>query len=155
MKHLIVFVFTLFTLNACQASPLFNHENASNRSINADVSDESCPLDFPTSRLCSKIEWIAGPNGSEENSFYLKFWNKESGSADGPYVNPDHAVAVQLWMPSMGHGSSPVTVTEETTGVFLVTRVFFVMPGDWDIRVKLRDASTVIETAVSSVVISE
>ena len=154
MKNVILLMTTIFTLNACEVSPLLNHENADDKKNNGlNVANENCPLDFPNSGLCAKIEWIVGPSGDGENSFFVKFWGKETGTPQGPFVDPEHDDGVQLWMPSMGHGSSPVTVTEEEVGVFRATRVFFIMPGPWDIRVKLLDGATLVEQAIQSLTI--
>lgn len=42
---------------------------------------------------------------------------------------------VELWMPSMGHGSSPVVVTKRNDAFYKVTEAWFVMSGDWEVRV--------------------
>jgi hypothetical protein len=41
---------------------------------------------------------------------------------------------VEPWMPAMGHGSSTPTVTPQGSGVYLVTEVYFYMPGVWLLR---------------------
>lgn len=43
---------------------------------------------------------------------------------------------IELWMPSMGHGSSPVTVTQKSPVHFKVSDANFIMAGDWVVRVK-------------------
>ncbi len=45
------------------------------------------------------------------------------------------ALKVGPWMPEMGHGTSVVpTVTPQGHGVYLVSNVYFFMPGDWQLR---------------------
>jgi hypothetical protein len=118
------------------------------------VANKNCPLDYPNSNLCAKIEWIVGPNGDDgESSFFVKFWDKHTGAPEGPYADPEHDVAVQLWMPTMGHGSSPVTMAEQAVGVYKATRVSFIMPGAWNIRVKLQDGNALVEQAILPVTI--
>jgi hypothetical protein len=63
-------------------------------------------------------------------------------------VNPNGQWLIKLWMPSMGHGSSPVKISQALgtagaplDGVFNVTNVFFVMPGEWEIRVIVKDGN--------------
>lgn len=41
---------------------------------------------------------------------------------------------VTLWMPSMGHGSSPVKVVRLQPGLYRIEKVFFNMRGDWEVR---------------------
>lgn len=47
-------------------------------------------------------------------------------------------LAVQLWMPSMGHGSSSVKITQLGVNKYKVTEAFFVMPGAWEVRVTFK-----------------
>jgi len=150
LNRLSILIAASFYLTACGASPLLNHTNADGKQSPL-TADAACPLKFSNSGLCAKIDWIVGPDGSNEDSFRLSFWNKETGDSSGPYVNSGHDVAVQLWMPSMGHGSSPVTVAAESTGIYRATRVFFTMPGAWEIRVRLQDGGTLVEQAIQAV----
>lgn len=62
-------------------------------------------------------------------------------------------INVVLWMPSMGHGSAPTQVVPAVDangilipGTFLVKNMFFMMGGDWEIRVTLTDAEGTQET---------
>ena len=41
---------------------------------------------------------------------------------------------VSLWMPSMGHGSSPVKLTQIDVNKYQVSEAFFMMPGTWVVR---------------------
>ena len=70
-------------------------------------------------------------------------------------------VDVVLWMPSMGHGSAPTQVERAVdangnllTGVFNVRNVFFIMGGDWEVRVTLTDANGTQETKSFKVTIA-
>jgi len=55
----------------------------------------------------------------------------------------DLSVAVKPWMPAMNHGSSAIpAVTAEGGGKYLVTGVYLFMPGRWDLRISLSDATT-------------
>jgi hypothetical protein len=49
---------------------------------------------------------------------------------------------VQPWMPAMGHGSSTPTVTAQGGGVYLVTEVYFYMPGAWELRTSISGPTT-------------
>lgn len=62
-------------------------------------------------------------------------------------------VKVVLWMPSMGHGSAPTQVEpardeqgQVIPGVLNVKNVYFVMPGDWQVRVILTNEKGLSET---------
>ncbi len=41
---------------------------------------------------------------------------------------------VVLWMPAMGHGSSPVKTELFAVNHYKVTQAYFIMPGQWEVR---------------------
>lgn len=147
---------------ACN-SPLFKHANAEDQKkitgVNSgpEVSADprlaaTCPLSFPKAKLCASLEWLSPPSLDEEKPgrLRLRFWNSETGTASGPYVNPDSVlsgakVAVKLWMPDMGHGSSPVKVGSSDTGIFDTQDVYFSMGGHWEVFIQLKQGPTVAE----------
>lgn len=63
---------------------------------------------------------------------------------------------VDLWMQmgNHGHGSSPLTVTPVAPNEFDVTKAYFVMKGNWQIRVKYKQGSNE-ETLIIPVMIKE
>lgn len=75
-------------------------------------------------------------------SFVVEFYNPDDR---GQFVDLKNELEVLLWMPSMGHGSSPVTLEKVAPGQYRVSRVFFVMRGDWEIQFKLKNGNTVLE----------
>jgi len=118
---------------------------------------DHCPLSFKTSGYCASLIWQSTPSDQGPMSFTLQFWNVAGGSSQGPYADPPGAVIVKLWMPSMGHGSSPITLSHSQNsngnavpGVFLGTDAYFIMPGDWDVHVQLLNGTQVSEEAVVS-----
>ena len=138
---------------ACQ-SPLFAHVNAADRSSLIERETQGCALRFQKAGLCASLEWITPPTSETEGEARLRFWNPQQANENGPFTNPGPSVFVKLWMPSMGHGSSPVTTAPEKDasnaaipGLFRATRVYFVMPGDWDFIVQIRDGRQVIDEA--------
>lgn len=95
----------------------------------------TCALAYANG-TCVDITWEVQPTDDAAGSFLLKFY---SANTPEVAVDPQAKVAVVLWMPSMGHGSSPVTVTPVSAGVYRATNVYFVMPGAWEIRIKLKN----------------
>ncbi|MGZ3690492.1 MAG: FixH family protein [Pseudobdellovibrio sp.] len=43
-------------------------------------------------------------------------------------------MSVVLWMPEMGHGSSPVKLELFGLNKYKVTQAYFIMPGTWEVR---------------------
>lgn len=56
---------------------------------------------------------------------------------------PATVAEVVLWMPDMGHGSSPTKPNTVTATCTKVERVNFVMQGPWDVRVRFADGDSV------------
>jgi hypothetical protein len=138
-------------------SPLFNHASADERGLltSPAPNDKDCPLAFPKSALCAELAWTSALNDQDPATFTLRFWSAASSSAAGPYVTPAHSVKVQLWMPSMGHGSSPVTLapaqdaaSTAIPGIYEGESAYFIMPGAWDVRVQLKQGATTVEEAI-------
>ncbi|MEY4630542.1 MAG: YtkA-like [Pseudomonadota bacterium] len=48
----------------------------------------------------------------------------------------------ELWMPSMGHGSSPVALYPQANGCTAIRSMNFMMRGDWEVRVRLQNNDT-------------
>ena len=57
----------------------------------------------------------------------------------GHPTSPKNDFRVKLWMPGMGHGSFPISVTKISEGIFEANEIFFTMPGYWDIHFELYD----------------
>lgn len=98
---------------------------------------------------------------------HVKFVNPPAIGKDSPMileakdgkthraVELKDTLQVILWMPSMGHGSAPTQIDkllddkgQIVLGSYQVKNVFFVMPGDWEIRFVLTEASGAKETRV-------
>ena len=116
---------------AC-AHPNYQDEGTS---ANDHKPASACALAYANG-LCVDINWEVKPTDDVPGSFTLKFY-----AAATPEIaaDPQAQVSVVLWMPSMGHGSSPVKVTPVSAGVYRASNVFFVMPGDWEIHIKLKN----------------
>lgn len=126
-----VFAMTLMAATVACAHPNYQDEVPPQDHKPAST----CALSYADG-LCVDIAWEVQPTDEAPGAFLLKFY-----SANAPEIalDPQAKVAVVLWMPSMGHGSSPVTVTPVSAGVYRATNVYFVMPGAWEIRIKLKN----------------
>jgi hypothetical protein len=144
---------------ACGASPLLNHRSpVRNQALTgpADAAPDSCSLRFERSDLCGRLEWVRFPTEEETGIFLLRFTRVENGSSLPADAPAGLRVAVKLWMPDMGHGSSPVKVVRPLdssgvpeTGLYRAESVHFSMPGAWEIRVIFRNESgTPVDQAV-------
>ncbi|MFV8257880.1 FixH family protein [Bdellovibrio bacteriovorus] len=128
MKHLLV-LFAM-TLCACARPDYLPETPAVNNEQNDPQS--TCPLYFSKENICAELIWKQNPTSTDFSEFELRF--NSAVAAEN--------LSVILWMPSMGHGSSPVKIESLGDGKFRVFKVFFIMPGDWEIRIVLKDTQT-------------
>lgn len=148
-----LFFFAILS-TGCLSSPLLNHADASAPRASLAQFDPNCPLFYKTENLCASLTWTKPATEDERGEFTLRFWDRDAATPNGPYVDPSHSVFVKLWMPSMGHGSSPVKVVPtvdasgtHVPGVYDASEVYFVMPGAWEIWVQLRQGKQVLDEA--------
>ncbi|MBS1970544.1 MAG: FixH family protein [Bdellovibrionales bacterium] len=102
----------------------------------------TCRAYLAQSNVCIDLIWDKKPSKEAKGSFYLEFYNPADRSQ---FIDLQNDLEVVLWMPSMGHGSAPVKVEKTNPGQYLVSDVYFVMPGDWEIQIKLKNGATVLE----------
>ncbi len=108
-----------------------------------------CPIEFKKVGQCASIEWRVAPKLETFAEATLKFWSKKDGSPNGPFENPDcKQLAVSLWMPEHGHGSSPIRLTIRETGIIDATKIYFSMAGLWELKILLKNGTQVVDQAV-------
>jgi hypothetical protein len=97
-----------------------------------DIDLANCSLESRSLDICLQLKWLEMPTEDDYGSFELKAFKGPDYTLEIPA--PLEQLKVILWMPSMNHGSSPVTITNYSNAHFLIEDVFFIMPGDWDIE---------------------
>jgi len=145
MKLVLAFAALISLSQVACAQP--NYQDAKPLAQESKPGTAQCPLYFKTEDLCANYDWVSKPTEDATGSFTLKFWKATDSSA----ADPSLALKVVIWMPDMGHGSSPVTITKQAVGQYLVDRVFFSMRGDWQIRFQLLNAKAVVEEQIADV----
>lgn len=114
----------------------------------------TCQAKF-ASGACVSFAWEKMPTEDEAGSFIFKTFrvNETDGSAvlEDLTGAENRTMSVVLWMSSMGHGSSPVTVERLDVGTFRATNVFFSMKGAWDIRFQVKEGKQVNDQAVVAI----
>ena len=94
------------------------------------------------------LTWEQKPTETDMGSFLFQTYR--TNPVDGTKVPQDlgDTVNVFLWMPSMGHGSSPVTVERLGLGQYRASAVFFIMKGDWEIHFQVKNGKDTADEAV-------
>ncbi len=147
------FLMSLLATSAC-AQPKYEIE-ASNKSGESNQENKSadCSLHFKNSGYCISWVWESKPTSSTSGSMVFKVYRLNS--FDGSPINIDVTPQpiVVLWMDSMGHGSSPTTVTRIDVGTYRTSNVFFVMPGEWQIKFQVKSNETLQDEAIDTITI--
>lgn len=124
MKELIYIAFGL-TLGC--ANPKYIDDT-----LHLPQGSDSAPCAQKIANVCTEITWSQGPSSQGESRFQIQFESELPEST---------TLEVVLWMPSMNHGSAPVTVKRLSSSSFEASKVYFIMPGDWEVRILLKDTS--------------
>lgn len=108
-----------------------------------------CGVEFrlPNSNACVSFTWEKPQEGRKPGIGLLKIWRANLADGSPVPITLGDAVEVVLWMQHMGggHGSDPVTVEPVDVGTYRLRRVFFSMPGLWEIRVFVKSAGNTID----------
>ena len=127
-----------FAFAGC-AKPNYLNEGG-DPSISEKPGGSRCSAESSSASLCIKLTWETFPTESQFGSFVFTLSDLATDRLD---LTPPNPLTVVLWMPSMGHGSSPVSVETIAPGVYRAKKVFFNMKGDWEIRFTAGDRQAV------------
>jgi hypothetical protein len=104
--------------------------------------DTLCPISFvstqsPSPGYCLKWSWEVSPKvGESDASLIFKIYRLNA--YDTPLEkDPNLKPALVLWMPGMGHGSSPTSIEALDQFTFRAKNLIFFMPGEWDLRFQM------------------
>jgi hypothetical protein len=146
MKIILGLVF-LFLVGCAQPKYIDDNKNVQNNNSVYDAAVD-CSTRFTQSQICLLWYWEQKPNSSEVGRLIFKTYRLNSFDKTAIEVNSVSIPQVQLWMPGMGHGSTPTQVVQLDTGTYRVQNVFFIMPGEWDIRFQIKDGDHINDEAV-------
>lgn len=108
-------------------------------------------LVFAKGAVHTLVKWTTGPVVTSESIMKVQWMNGMTHTQ----AEPPGAFEVSLFMPSMGHGSAPTKIQhlndaqgQPLVGAYEVSNIYFMMGGDWQVRVTLKyqDGSTETQT---------
>jgi len=143
-------ILTVAFVAGCAEPKYVRDSNTSNDGTNAQESKADCQVSFTNSGLCLTWFWEKKPTSTEMGSLIFKTYRLNSVDQTPIEVDLTSIPQVVLWMPSMVHGSTPTQTARVDEGTYRTTNVFFIMPGDWEIRFQVKNGTEVIdETHIS------
>lgn len=95
-----------------------------------------------TTQQSLALNWLSPVNSTDEGHALLIA--KRNGIATDL---PDQ-MKIFLWMPTMGHGSSPITIKKLGTGLYDLSQIYFIMDGFWQLRIQLKNGNEVIDEEI-------
>lgn len=143
--NLLLLIIVIITFQSC-AKPHY----VDNLDTKIDGISGECGQLFSSENICLKTEWIQKPTESTYGEMILSYVD---ASDETRYIDPLHSPFIVLWMPSMGHGSSPVKIERVDVGRYRASEIFFIMPGPWDIRYQLKSGTNVVEEKIQNITI--
>ena len=99
---------------------------------------------------CVSYAWEILPTEEETGALVFKTYRENRFDGSPVMDNMTGAPALELWMPSMNHGSSPVAVEEIDVGTYRAKNVFFTMKGEWELRFQRKNGDDVLDQAIIS-----
>ena len=101
-------------------------------------------MTFEKAGLCALYQWSVGPKGDGENSMTIQFFDAKTLTP----TEPSTSLKVALFMPDMGHGSSPTLITKNAPGVITVSKIFFIMAGAWEVHVNVGEEQQILPVVI-------
>lgn len=99
-----------------------------------DVANEISSI-FPYEDIEFTLKWNVPPSLSELSSLDLNL-NKP--------LDEEITIHAYLWMPDMGHGSSPIEIQKLNSTTYSLTELAFIMPGFWVLHIELKENNRTI-----------
>ncbi len=107
----------------------------------------NCSITFSQSHLCLSWYWEQKPTSKEMGSLIFKTYRLNTFDQTSVPVDMPIVPTLVLWMPGMGHGSTPTQTTRLDVGTYRASRVFFIMPGEWNLQFQVQNGNDVTDEA--------
>lgn len=139
-KHSFVFLFLVLQLVGCAQPKYVQESGVTENKIAQEENKADCSIAFSESKYCLSWYWEAKPTATQPGSLIFKIFRQNQFDQTPVELDATQTPEVILWMPGMGHGSSPTQTTRLDVGTYRASKVFFIMPGDWEIRFSVKES---------------
>lgn len=142
-KHRFVVLFLglhfVGLLVGCAQPKYVQESGATENKIAQEENKADCSILFAESKNCLTWYWEKKPTSSQPGSLIFKIFRQNQFDQTPIELDTLQVPEVVLWMPGMGHGSSPTQTTLLDVGTYRASNVFFIMPGQWEIRFSVKE----------------
>jgi hypothetical protein len=149
IRRIFILPFIFALAAGCAKAHYENSPDLQNPS-SPDQKVTTCPVRFQTSGLCLMWEWETPPTSTQNGVLIFKVVRANLLDGTAVPVDVEGAAELILWMPEMGHGSTPTKVVPVDVGSFRATEVFFIMPGKWEMKFQFKKEGALLDEAVVS-----
>jgi len=129
---IILFLLTLVLLS-CGKSPLLNKVGKASNEVTGGI---LLSEQFPNEKLGFSLSWIVAPGLDDLAAFNLKLARP---------LTQNQILNIYIWMPDMGHGSSPVEIKKLNSTDYAVSEIAFIMPGLWILHIEILENNQVVD----------
>lgn len=131
--HQIILCLLALTLMSCGKSPLLNKVSKNINEIGGGI---LLSEQFPNEKLGFSMNWIVPPGLDDLSSFNLKLARP---------LPQAQTLNIYIWMPEMGHGSSPVEIKKMNSTDYTISEIAFIMPGLWVLHIEILENNQVVD----------
>jgi hypothetical protein len=133
--YLILISLCLFLIG-CGKSPMFNQVSDSTNHIQ----QLNAKKVFATTSERIQLLWISEINTTVEGKVVVIL------TKDGAiFEDNNYTIGAYLWMKSMEHGSSPLTIAKLADGIYQLSELYFAHSGDWQLHLTLNKNNIRVE----------
>lgn len=148
-----LFLLPFLLLVACAKPTYVQVQNGNPSSPNQEKLAADCQPRFKDNGGCLIWWWEKMPTSQDLGQLVFKIVRANRLDQTAIPVPLDVDPLVILWMPSMGHGSTPTRVERIDSGSYRVHDVFFIMPGEWQIQFQIPNVQGQIDEVIVPVTI--
>ncbi len=142
MRYTTIVIILLSVFNiSCGKSPLFNKLEKSVQEISGGA---SLSEQFPKNKIDFSITWTTPPGLDEMGAFEIELTTP---------LKTNQTLNAYIWMPDMGHGSSPFEKVQVSSTQYNFSEIAFIMPGLWVLHIEILEDNQVVDEWQKSIVL--
>ncbi|MFN8845445.1 MAG: hypothetical protein ACK5V3_00480 [Bdellovibrionales bacterium] len=142
-----LFFLSLSFVIGCARPKYINESDPATSGETTEESKIECKTRFLKNEMCLIWYWEKRPTSQTMGSLIFKIFKLNLLDQTPIEMDPPNTPELILWMPSMGHGSTPTQVQRIDTGTYRAGKVYFIMPGEWELKFQIKNGSELIDEA--------